>query len=385
VAAGPAGAGGEKLTRASVPPSGLVQAGMAGEQLVLWPYTGNDFRGEPVDPVNLIFVGEANPGRIRDALLSLDGDRTAFAFPPAFPFNATWTEAIGDVQTGYAGKEGWLGNVIQLELGSYESVRTHLRLFQTGEPFDGDGVWTVGAAHFEVLIPGTADHQVLSWEHAEQIVMVDLIRSGLLEPLTPPTPSGPINQAPTFREIPPFIYNELPIELKVFIGGPLAPVDAPVGIPTDGSATILRLAGTAPAVLGARQQQYTLLYDQVIPKPFCSNGPADWVYITGPVHLQQTIEVDTDGRYRYHSRIAGQLTATPVDITQTPPAPMGEPFRAIIGDKQHGFLNGDHASVDFQTKRVAPQDGGSELHSTHLKVATRGEKIYRTASKCLEP
>jgi hypothetical protein len=377
-------AGAEVVQRGTDPPSGLVQAGLAGQNLTLWPYTGNDFRGQPVDPVNLIFVGQADPGRIRDALLGLNGDRTAFGFPPAFPFNATWTEAIGDVQTNYAGEEGWLGNVVQLELGSYESVRVHLRLFRTGEPFAGAGTWTVGAAHFEVLIPGTADHQVLSWEHAEQIVAVDLIRSGLLEPSTPPTPSVPINEAPSFREIPPFIYNELPVEMKGFIGGPLGPVDTPVGIPTDGNATILRLAGSATPVLGPRAQQYTLLYDQVVPKPFCSDGPADWVHISGPVNLQQEVEVDAGGRYRYHSRISGQLTATPVDISQTPPTPVGEPFQAVIGDRQHGFLGGDQALVDFETRRVAPQGGGSELQFTRLKVSTRGEKTYRSRSKCMD-
>jgi hypothetical protein len=300
------------VSHATQAPSGLVQAGLAGEQLTLWPYTGKNFSGAPVDPVNLIFTGQADPKAIRDALLGLDGNRTAFGFPPAFPFNATWTEAIGDVQTNYAGAEGWTGNVIQLQLGGYESIRFHLRLFRTGEAFAGDGSWTVGAAHFEVLIPGTADHQVLSWEHAEQIVMVDLIRSGLLDPTTPPTPSGGINQAPSYREIPPFIYNELPPELKDYVGGPLGPVETPVGIPNDGSATILRIAGTAPRVMGARHQAFALTYDQVIPKPFCSDGPADWVHVTGPVSLQQVVEVEADYGYQYHSRISGKLIVTPV-------------------------------------------------------------------------
>jgi hypothetical protein len=367
-------------TSGETPPAGLTQVDVGGESLTLWPYTGRDFSGTPVDPVNLIFVGEVDPTQIRDVLLNLDGDRTAFGFPPAFPFNATWTEAIGDVQTNFAGNEGWLGNVIQLQLGSYESARFHLRLFRTGEAYGGGGEWTVGAAHFEVLIPGTAEHQVLSWEHAEQIVMVDLVRSGLLG--AAPAPSDIINEVGAFREIPPFIYNELPADLKMFIGGPTGPVDAPVGIPTDGRATVLNLAGTAPAVTGPRVQQFTLNYDQVIPKPFCSDGPTDWVYISGPVNIRQTVE--TDDGYQYHSEISGTLIATPVDIMQSPPVPVGDSFQAEIGDKQHGFLRDGHARVDFQTKRVAPQGGGTEMNMTHLKVATRGEKTYREKAMCLE-
>jgi hypothetical protein len=363
-------------------PAGLTQIEVNGETLTLWPYTGRDFSGTPVDPVNLVFVGEADPAEIRNALLQLDGDRTALGYPPAFPFNATWTEAIGDVQTNHAGNEGWLGNVIQLQLGSYESVRFHLRLFRTGEAFGRGGEWTVGAAHFEVLIPGTADHQVLSWEHAEQIVTADLVRSGILG--APPAPTAVINETGSFREIPAFIYNELPVELKMFIGGPLGNVDAPVGIPTDGYATVLNLVGTAPAVIGPRVQHFTLVYDQVIPKPFCSDGPADWVYISGPVNLDQTVETGANGNYQYHSRISGTLTATPVDISQNPPLPVGESFQAEVGDKQHGFLKDGHARVDFQTKRVAPQDDGTEMNMTHLKVATRGEKTYREKAMCLE-
>jgi hypothetical protein len=102
------------------------------------------------------------------------------------------------------------------------------------------------------------------------------------------------------------------------------------------------------------------------------------------VSLDQTVESGSNGSYQYHSRISGTLTATPVDVTRDPPAPVGESFRAEVGDRQHGFLKDGHARVDSQTKRVAPQDGGTEMNMTHLKVATRGEKIYREKARCLE-
>jgi hypothetical protein len=147
------------------------------ETLNVWPYTGNTLDGTPVDPLHLVFVGNADPVRIRAALLALDGDRTAFGFPDAYPFNMTWGEAMGDVHTTYA-EDAWGANVIQLQLGGYENVRAHLRIFGTGVPYGDDGVWTLGAAHFEVLIPGTADHQVLSWTIPRDLVVADLARSG---------------------------------------------------------------------------------------------------------------------------------------------------------------------------------------------------------------
>jgi hypothetical protein len=223
-------------------PAGLVETAFGGSTLRLWPYTGHSFDGTASDPVNLLFVGEADPVAIRDALLSLDGDRSAAGFPPVHPFNARWSDAIGDAQTNWSGREGWSGSAIQLQLGTYEPVRFHLRLFRTAAPFPGGGTWTVGAAHFEVMIPGTADHQVLSWERAEQVVIADLVRSGLLDAAAPLGTSGVIHTAPTFREIPPVLYNGLPPELVAYIEGPSPPVSAPVGIRTDGQATILRAA-----------------------------------------------------------------------------------------------------------------------------------------------
>jgi len=62
----------------------------------------------------LLFVGEADPVAIRDALLALDGDRSAAGFPPVPPFDARWSDAIGDAQTNWSGVEGWGGSVIQL-------------------------------------------------------------------------------------------------------------------------------------------------------------------------------------------------------------------------------------------------------------------------------
>ena len=68
------------------PPTDLVSVPEAG---VFWPYTGRDYSGSPTDPINLVFLGDADPRLIRQALLALDGNRTAFGFPDAFPFNCT--------------------------------------------------------------------------------------------------------------------------------------------------------------------------------------------------------------------------------------------------------------------------------------------------------
>jgi len=225
-------------------PSPLVPITAGGTTQQIWPFTGQTLAGAPQDPINLIFAGEADPRSIRAALLSLSGDRTGVGFPATFPFDCTWKDAIGGLQTTYSETDRWEGSVIQLECGEYDPVRFHIRLFRAGP-------WTLANAHLDVLIPGTADHQVLTWELAEQLVMADFIRSGLLA--APPAQSGPINPAP-FREIPPVIYNGLPPGLRALTGGPQANVTTPVPLQTNGSATILVLGDHVPLTPGTTTQ-----------------------------------------------------------------------------------------------------------------------------------
>jgi hypothetical protein len=364
------------------PPAEIATVSLGSESLRLWPYTGNSFAGTPVDPINVIFAGQADPLEIRAALLALDGDRTAFGLPNAYPFNATWTDATGDVQTNYADGEGWTGSVVQLQLGTYEPARAHLRLFRTGHAFGGGGQWTVGGAHFEILIPGTADHQVLSWELAEQLVTVDMMRTGLLDATVPMMPSGMINAAPSFRDIPDFIYNALPPELIAAIGGPPQPASGAVPIPSDGQAMVFNVAGAATVAPGPTSQTFTLEYNQVVPRPLCADGPYDWILIQGPITFHKQTTLDASGNFDFTADFQGNLTATPVDITQSPPVPTGASFPVIANENQRGFLQPASQMGQVHSRRLAPGRGGTEFQQMELKVGTNGQNSYRLSTKC---
>lgn len=353
-------------------PSGLVNVAVGSENLNLWPWlTPNGETRE--DPLNLVFVGRANALQIRSALLALNGDRTAFGMPNVFPFNATWSDAAGSVQAGYAG-DAWAGSVIQLQIGSYGPVRFHLRLFETGAPYGEGGTWTLGGAHFEILIPGTPEHQVVSWELAEQIVTVDMIRSGLL--LAPPAPTAAINDAPSYRFIPVVIYNGIPDAIKIACGLPPGPTATPVGIPTNGHATVFRLGGNALDPGEGSDQTVAIQFHQIIPKPFCADGPADYFMVDGPVEVTKTVMID-GGHYSYRGTTNGDLTATPIGG--------GESFAVNVHDIQNGFINGSNASVNSNIKRIAPQDGGSELLMQWLNVGSEGATQFRSREQCLSP
>ena len=363
------------------PPGGHVNLNVAGEELEIWPYTGKDFSGTPSDPVNLVFVGNVDPVQIRAALMALDGDRTAFGFPDAFPFNSRWSDANGGVQACWSEAEGWSGGVIQLQAGAYGPLRFHLRLFRTGAAFGGGG-WTLANCHMDVLIPGTPEHAVIAWELPEQLVMVDLVRSGLLG--APPGATDVFTAAPTFRTIPAPVFNGLPDALKAALDLPLGPSPTDVAIPNDGRATVLTVAGAVPVVADSRSEAFEIPFGQLIPKPFCIDGPTDYVWVEGMVSLRKDVSVAGTGSYDYTSRIFGRLSVTPMDVTVSPPVPAGTPYMANISDSQSGLMNADNEHVRGAARRIAPQDGGAELLMEQIRITLRGAKRFSSSSKCLE-
>ena len=117
-----------------VPPAGLASFAAGNRTVECWPYTGTTLDGEPSDPVSLVLVGEADPVAIREALLTLDGDRTAFGFPPVYPFDQPWTDCLGgSAQATWAADVGWTGGIIQMTVGAFEPLRIHLRLLHVDD------------------------------------------------------------------------------------------------------------------------------------------------------------------------------------------------------------------------------------------------------------
>jgi hypothetical protein len=367
------------------PPAALVTVDKAGQSLSFWPYTSLGLSDTPSDPLNLVFVGDASPADIRSALLSLDGDRSSLGLPPVPPFNARWTDASGDVQGTYTTSGGWTGSVIQLALGDYGPIRVHLRLFSTQAPFGQTGTWTLGGAHFEVLVPGTSTHVVLSWELAEQIVVGDLMRSGLLASVAP---TSVINSAPSFRDIDPTVYNALPPDLMgllASLGYPPQPVNAPVPLPSDGQATLLELSGKAPLAIGTTSFDLTLQFGQLVPRPFCNGGPLDYVYVEGPVTLNRTSIQAEDGTYSYTDNYQGRLRVTPMDVTVNPPVPMGDSFDAVVSGNQSGQILGNEFVVTAHDRRIAPEAGGIGAQRSRLRVGSSGDNSWSVIDRCLEP
>lgn len=300
--------------------------------LEFWPWTGNDFSGTQEDPINLVFFGQAEPRALRAALLMLDGDRSGIGLPDVAPFNCTWHDVPeGTVQTTFGSTTGWTGGVIQLACGEY-AVRFHMRLFDLGGG-------TVGGAHFEVQIPGTPEHQVLSWEFAEAIVAFDFSRTGLLGAIAQ---TGAINNPPPFREIPAVIYNGLLADpngsqLLALLQYPLSEQSADFPVPNDGKATMLTLDDGVPGERLVAQQRFEVEFDQTIPKPICTGEtPFDLLLVQGPLTFTQHVVVTPSGNYLSTFQLRGHLDLTLIDGSTG--EPVGLPYQALINEQHHAIL-----------------------------------------------
>ena len=362
----------EDVSASTLNLTGLVTVDVAGASLEFWPYTGRTpTLGDAADPINLIMRGSADPRLLRARLMMLDGDRSAFGFPNVDPFNCTWTDAIGGTQATVATGYGWAGSSIQLQCGAYDPTRFHLRFFQFGD-------WTVANSHFDLLIPGTTDHEVLSWELAEQIALVDFLRIGGV-----PGATGIINEAPTYRQIRPAVFGLLPAPLKGLLLATNS-ITSDGSLVNNGSASTLVLPALPTDQDGAvlSRQELEVAFDQVIPRPFCQGGGTDYLYVTGPVTLTQKLVYSPSGNLASHYHAKGSL-----DVVQVNPLtgdPLSEPYRAHVNQHGRSIVNAGVNMVNDIQLQMEIREGGKERGQLKLnmRIGPNGASAVSGSASC---
>ena len=347
----------------AAPFTDLVVRDIAGSSLTFWPYTGRTPTiGDAADPINLILVGDADPRTIRDRLLGLSGDRTPFGFPNATPFNCTWGDAIGSPQAVWTEPFGWSGSVIQLECGDYESLRIHARLFRAGDV-------TLVGVHLDLLIPGTTDHDVISWELPRLLTALDLQRIGGTAVGVAPA----ITQAPTYRAMNPFVLagiqaNEPALYAllrQVHNKGLPVSIDAAGNLQNDGHAPIFSI----PAIPGnggggaeISRQTIEIDFDQTIPRPFCDGDGQEFLQVVGPVTLTQTVMTTPSGNYLSNWTAKGYL-----DVRQVVPS-VSEWYRAKVNQHGRGVMTDQVEMVNEIQLRMEIRPGGGDRGQLQLDI-----------------
>ena len=311
------------------PPSGVVRVSAGGESLIVWPYTTDDLQ-TPSDPINLIFPN-ADPRAIRQELMKLEGNRSPFSGLSIQ--GCRWTDAMGDEQAAFGRPERWVAGAVQLACAPEGAplgidFRVHVRLFRVGRD-------TIGGAHLDFLIPGTAEHETLSWDFPRAFVAYDMARIGAVVAPVGMIPAG------TFRAVRRLIYDGLhdngagSFLDKLGLEPPLDKT-ADVPIPTDGHAlafvTAIDFAPARTHVVTTTQ----VTYHVVAPKPFCAAGPADYVLLEGPLQFIQSVSTEPSGLYERTYGFAGTLHVTPYGVAgETLDASIFELHRARLDDR-HG-------------------------------------------------
>ena len=337
------------------PPSGLVRVSAGGEKLTLWPYTTSDFK-TPSDPINLVFPN-ADPREIRQVLMKLDGARSLPQLA-GLPFaDCRWTDAMGYEQAAYhvdRWRGDWAGGVVQLacvhgEAPLGDPFRFHIRLFRAGKH-------TVGNAHFEILIPGTAEHEVLSWDFARDFAAYDMGETKTV--VAPPQQVGMI-PAGSFRAVRRAVYEELVkydsgalIPLLAYLNLYPAPGTGDVPIPTNGKAAALVTAidfePSRTHVVTTTQVEYTI----DAPKPFCSTGPYDFVKLEAPIQFTLSVSTGPSGRYERTYTVGGTLSATPeVPTSPTTFVPVGPTVPASVFEVHQATMDNRNEQVTERTQQ----------------------------------
>jgi hypothetical protein len=356
-AAGPALAG-----QSAPPPAELTTVTVEGEQLTLGPFITENYlggEGGKSDPVNLIFLN-TDPRAIRQQLMKLDGSRSSeWSFLPNGAKGCVWMDGMGYEQAAYLEPEGWVGGVVQLVCTTKDSplgnwYRFHVRLFRSGPH-------TIGGAHFELNTPGTAQHEVLSWEMARDFVRDEMARldaddkgeTQLFDPGTPGTFRTTNGLVYYFYVWGPNVSTNQPFLTALGLGPPSL---GPTPIPATGFATVY-----APDFTYVPARSDITLTDSRIynvpgtPKPFCGG---ENIQITGgPLTLTLRVQTNPSGKYQRTYTVAGKLTIKTLAT--------GAVQEAIISEAHRGMLTDNYEEVTQEISQVLlPIDTapGQSLH-----------------------
>jgi hypothetical protein len=229
------------------------------------------------------------------------------------------------------------------------------------------GPHTLGAAHFEFLIPDTTEHEVLGWELPRDIVTVDMVRTGAL--VAPPAPAMLVDVGGHYRDIRPPVFNALVgvadlHPLLTVLELPLTPQAAPVPIPFDGVAMVFRAAIAPDPVQAHLFDALTINFNQVIEKPFC-NGPTDYVLVQGPVRLVLNVHTNPSGFFSRTYDVGANLRVTPFNpVTRMPTGPT---VPAVVTEWHRAQLTNRYGELrEIQNRQLlgaTPQTFFSDLAS----------------------
>jgi hypothetical protein len=219
-----------------------------------------------------------------------------------------------------------------------DPFRYHVRLFRVG-------AHTLIGAHFEINIPGTADHESLSWNVARDFVTNDLLRAGASVSAVPAARLF----SPTdghFRVVRRPIYDGIYgapggaaiLGYAGLLPPPAAGKDVP--IPADGYAYVLAPGLThEPAQSDVTTTIPAARYDVTLPKPFCDSG-GEYVKLTGSIQFAVRVQTNRSGKYLRTQTINGMLRVAVLSGVNA-----GKTFDALVSERHRAMITDEYQEV----------------------------------------
>jgi hypothetical protein len=94
-------------------------------------------------------------------------------------------------------------------------------------------------------------------------------------------------------------------------------------------------------------------YNIVVPRPFCSTGPFDLVWLQGPVHFALRTHTNPSGTYERTESIAGELSATPkAPLPRGGFVPVSDPVPAVVTEAHITLLTDQYSEMRWITSQV---------------------------------
>ena len=121
-----------------------------------------------------------------------------------------------------------------------------------------------------------------------------------------------------------------------------------------------------------------------IPRPFCADGPGDWLLATATVDFALTTQVTGSLHYRSQASYRGELMIQAMDLSSGEPVPVGEPFPARVSGLQHGNLSAFGSRILATDRRFTREDGGPQVLVERLVVPEHGLKTYYQQTRCID-
>jgi hypothetical protein len=169
------------------------------------------------------------------------------------------------------------------------------------------------------------------------------------------------------------------------LGGPPAPVAAPVPLPSDGRAVLFDLAESAAIVPTDLTLSFSANIMNFVHRPDCYDAPFDILLVQGPVMFNKRVKILLPNVYEYTQSVTSDLEVMPV-----PPGPWlpeivdWAPPRLVTGT-ENGWCTATGSFTSSVAAHFPIRQGRPQGFITTMILRVGRNDVCTTVQNCLPP